>query len=127
MSGNALKMADAPAPAAGMAGEAFYRRYGLRSRSASANDQTPVPEPQVRLAQYSQQSQFIGGKTFFQNDQQWVDSAVQKSANAKHVQLQFGSAEYFDFATNHPQAAAWLALGRNVQFVLDNTIYEIHE
>lgn len=26
-----------------------------------------------------------------------------------------------------PKVAQWLALGRNVQFVLDNTIYEIFE
>ena len=28
---------------------------------------------------------------------------------------------------DRPKAAQWLALGQNVQFVLNNTIYEIHE
>jgi hypothetical protein len=54
-----------------------------------------------------------------------VDAQVQKSADTKHVQLAFNSAAYFDFATNHPDARPWLALGQNVQFVLDGTVYEI--
>ena len=35
--------------------------------------------------------------------------------------------EYFDLVKKNPQAASWLALGRNVQFVLGETIYEIYE
>ncbi len=72
-----------------------------------------------------QQSRFVGGRSFFQNGDQWVDSQVQKSAEAKHVKLAFNSAAYFDFAANHPDARPWLALGQNVQFVLDGTVYEI--
>ena len=57
----------------------------------------------------------------------WVDSTVQSLPNAKRVSLEFGSQEYFDFAAKYPQTTPWLALGRKVQFVLDNTIYEVHE
>jgi hypothetical protein len=84
-------------------------------------------DTKARLVQYSQQSQFVAGKTFFQNGDQWLDSAVQKSMNAKRVRIQFGSADYFDFLAKHPKAQAWLALGQKVQFVMDATIYEIHE
>ena len=77
--------------------------------------------------QYSQQAQFVAGKSFFQNDQQWIDSAVQKHPNAKRVRIQFGSAEYFDLVAKKPKALPWLALGQNVQFVLDNTVYDIYE
>ena len=43
------------------------------------------------------------------------------------AQIQFNSAEYFTFAAKHPKALPWLALGQNVQFVLDDTLYEIYE
>ncbi len=82
---------------------------------------------QTRLARYSQQSQHVAGKTFFQNDKQWVDSAIQKAPDAKHVRLKFGSSEYFNFLATHRQASAWLALGQNVQVLLDGTIYEIFD
>jgi hypothetical protein len=49
------------------------------------------------------------------------------SPNAKRVRIQFVSKDYFDFLARYPQASPWLALGQNLQFVLDNTIYEIFE
>jgi len=76
---------------------------------------------------YAQQSKFINGRTFFQNGSQWVDSEVQNAANAKPVRVQFGSKEYFDLQKKHPHTQAWLAAGRNVQFVLAGTVYEIYE
>ena len=90
----------------------------------------PAQQPQPalqRAVQYSQQTQFVGGKNFFLNENQWIDSAVQKNPNAKRVRLQFGSPEYFTFSAKHAQAAPWLALGQNVQFVLEGTIYEVYE
>ena len=69
----------------------------------------------------------MAGKSFFQNNQQWIDSAIQKQPNAKRVRIQFGSAEYFDLVAKQPKALPWLALGQNVQFVLDNTVYDIYE
>ena len=123
----ALKSADTAAVGASQSGAAFMRRYGL-----TASPQPPTAAPaqdttQTRVARYSQQSQYVAGKTFFQNDKQWIDSAVQKNSSAKHVRLLFGSDDYFAFLARHPQAAPWLALGQNLQLVLDNTIYEIYE
>ena len=99
---------------------------GARPATAPGAAQPP-PSQEERLAQYTEMTQFVAGKNFFQNGDQWLDADIQKSPNAKKVRLQFGSTEYFDFMTKHPKAAAWLALGQNVQFVLDNTIYEIYE
>ena len=84
-------------------------------------------EGKLRLAKYAQQSQFAGGKNFFFNENQWMDSAIQKHPNAKRVKIQFGTAEYFSLLAKNPAAQPWLALGQNVQFVLGDTIYEIHE
>jgi hypothetical protein len=43
------------------------------------------------------------------------------------VRVQFNSAEYFDLIAKRPEVRPWLALGQNVQFVLENSIYEIYE
>ena len=72
------------------------------------------------------QSRYAGGKTFFQNGGKWIDSDVQKQQpNVKRVRLQFGSQEYFDLLARHAEAKSWLAQGRNVEFALGDTIYEV--
>ena len=73
---------------------------------------SPVEQSQERLVQYSQQAQFVAGKSFFQNGQQWNDSAVQKQPNAKRVRIQFGSAEYFDLIAKQPKALPGWRWGR---------------
>ena len=88
---------------------------------------SPVARAREQLIEYSQQSQFVSGKNFFQNGELWLDSDVQNNANVKHVRLQFNSTEYFDFLAKNAQAVPWLALGSNVQFVLDGVVYEIHD
>ena len=125
--GSALKDAVASAPAgAGGALEA-RKALGLPSGSAIGAEETPTTRSRERLVQYSQQSQFVAGKSFFQNDKQWMDSTLQKHPNAKQVRIQFGSAEYFDLAAKNSRALPWLALGQNVKFVMDDTVYDIYE
>jgi hypothetical protein len=80
-----------------------------------------------RLDDYVQNSRFVAGKNFFQNGAQWVDADAQKLANAKAVQLKFGSPEYFAFYAKNTAARPWLALGRQVQFVHAGTLYEVVE
>jgi Ca-activated chloride channel family protein len=126
LSGLALKSANAVAPATAGADAAFARRYGLTRGLGSATVTTPLPD-QARVVQYSQQSQFVAGKNFFQNGNQWLDSAIQKMPDAKRVRIQFGSQDYFDLLAKQPQTAPWLALGQNVQFVWNGTVYEIYE
>ena len=77
--------------------------------------------------QLGDQTRFVGGKTFLLNASQWVDTDAQKYPNARKVKVSFGSPEYFELLKKHPQALAWLALGRSVQFVLDGALYEISE
>jgi Ca-activated chloride channel family protein len=84
-------------------------------------------EPVARVQQYSQQSRFVGGKNFFGQDQQWVDSEAQKMATKERIRIQFNSKEYFDLAAKRPEALPWLALGRNVLFVLRGDLYEVFE
>ena len=77
--------------------------------------------------QLGQPSQFVGGRNFYLNDGRWVDSRVQQFPAAERVKLQFGTEEYFKFAAANAEARRWLAQGSNVEFVLNNTIYEVHE
>jgi ABC-type nitrate/sulfonate/bicarbonate transport system ATPase subunit len=65
--------------------------------------------------------------SFFQNDKQWIDSDIQKSPKATRVRIQFGSTEYFELIAQNSKALPWLALGQNVQFVLNDTLYDIYE
>jgi len=131
--GLALRSAAAPGIAAADSTAAFARRYGMAGAAARpAPSATPAAPPAPtgaeRVVQYAQQARFVAGKSFFQNAGGWIDAEVQKApTTAKHLRLALGSADYFDFVNRHPKAAAWLALGQNVQFVLDKTVYEIYE
>ena len=93
------------------------------SLPSGATDVTVVD----RVSQYTQQQRCVGGRTFFQNGRQWTDAQVQQQSQARKVRVAFGSAEYFDLLKKQPQARAWLALGQNVQFLLNGTIYEIFD
>ena len=127
LSSMALKSANAPAAATVGAEAAFARRYGLSAAGAAAGPPQAAPPVENRGIAYSQQSQFVAGKNFFRNGNQWVDTAVQKASDAKHLRIQFGSQEYFDLIANHPQVTPWLSLGQAVQFVWEGLAYEIYE
>ncbi len=90
----------------------------------------PVAKPVSNTAptDYTQQNRYAGGRAFYQNGAVWTDSLVQKqSVQARRVQLQFASPEYFELMQRHPEVKPWLALGNRVQFVLADTIYEVTE
>ena len=126
-SGSFYRMADAVGPAKAKGALESRRALGLPATSGPTPSASPANQSRERLVQYSQQAQFVAGKSFFQNGPQWTDSAVQKQPSAKRVRIQFGSEEYFDLVAKQPKALPWLALGQNVQFVLDNTVYDIYE
>jgi len=143
--GLALQHAEAPAPAAtASAGEAlrslssssvtsgqpdarFRARYGVGPTTPNSVYNGGMADTKSRLVEYSQQSKFVSGKTFFLNQSQWIDSAVQSAAKAKHVRVQLGTPEYFELAAKGPNVTAWLALGSNIQFLLGDTVYEVYE
>ena len=139
----ALKAATAPVLAQQQANQSVARSYSgaapaatpalpslanpvLRGSATTALGQSNASAA-TRVSQYAQQNRFVGGKTFFQNGDQWIDGAAQQLADAKKVQLKFGSQEYFDLLTLHPAARQWLALGKSVQFVVGGVLYEVTE
>jgi len=105
----------------------MYRRAAVpanaRGRVQSAGS-TDVAE---QLVASTQQTKFVGGRTFFFSGDQWIDSQVQKTDPNKKVRIQFGSKEYFDLLTRNPKVALWFALGQKVQFVLGPVVYEVTE
>jgi hypothetical protein len=69
----------------------------------------------------------IQGRAIYNVGKFWVDSRVQQQKNQQINRIQFASAKFFDLLKNKPLSAQFLALGKNIRFVLDNTIYEIYE
>src|SRR5262249_17597830 len=77
-----LKSAEAAAPAASSGSKLFLRRYGLVGGTAAGVPAQSVDPEKSRLVEYAQQTQFVGGKNFFQNGDQWIDSTIQKFPKA---------------------------------------------
>jgi Ca-activated chloride channel family protein len=115
----ALQAAPQAAPVQQPGSVASTRRPGVIASKKVIAEET--------ARQYAAQSRFAGGKTFFQNEAQWVDADAQNFEKAKRVRVQFGSPEYFELQKKHPKAQAWLAVANNLQFVLAGTVYEIYE
>ena len=101
----------------------------VRGQSGGAGRLFFAPTKSDSTRSVSQPMEFAAGKNFTQNAQFWVDSDVQAAevAKAKRSRIAFNSDAYFNLLAMEPKVSQWLALGRNVQFVLNNTIYEIYE
>jgi Ca-activated chloride channel family protein len=79
-------------------------------------------------ANLTDQVRTVKGKTFYQNGSQWTDILVQKAKGAQQKRrIQFGSSGYFDLLKKTPEAGYFLALGKNVTFVLKTEVIEIYE
>lgn len=79
----------------------------------------------VGQAVAGQEIRFAGGRTFYRNGEQWIDSAVQSRPAGKRVRVPFGSPAYFDLLSSDPRAGQWLALGRDVLILIGDTVYEV--
>jgi Ca-activated chloride channel family protein len=97
--------------------------YAFRAEAAVPSG-SPAP---VRQLVSSQAARFVNGRTFWQNGSAWVDAGVQSQKGVRARQVKFGSKEYDALLGKHPEAAAWLALGRNVQVVLGGEVVEVVE
>ena len=92
--------------------------------------QTGSAAPMARTIEQSLQAQpmrHIRGRTFYWNDDRWIDAGIQGHADAKTVQVKFDSNEYFALLAKHPEAAPWLSIGTRLRLWLDETVYDIGE
>jgi Ca-activated chloride channel homolog len=90
----------------------------------------PAEKSGYRAAQarnYAAQVQVVNGRAFYQNGSTWMDSTAQGKKSLRQVNVKFGSAEYFEVLKRNPGAAAWLALGSNVDVVVDGTLVSVRE
>lgn len=131
-----LALRSANAPASAIANGNVEAQRGLAPAPATGAGFGSVGQPSVsaavapsasRVALQTQQGQFVGGRTFYQNGEQWIDSQIQSLKDPRRLRLQVGSKEYFDLLRREPQVRAWLALGTQVQFALNGTVYEVYE
>jgi len=101
------------------------RRGPLRARLVAAAwaDQKRSAKPSNTRNKRSSSA----GRSFYQNGNQWIDATIQKLKDPKRVRVQLNSKEYFDLVAKKSEARPWLALGQNVQFVLNGTVYEIYD
>jgi Ca-activated chloride channel family protein len=111
-------LASKPAPASTLAAPSVSTSPSSPVGGSRVKESSDASGPQVR---------FVGGRSFYFNGKQWVDVRIQKMPQAKPVRLQFNSREYFDFVQKNPLATPWLSLGRNLQIVVQETVYEIYE
>jgi len=75
----------------------------------------------------SQQVRNVQGRAVYNAGGFWVDSLVQAKQKARTAKIKFGGKEYFELLQKKPAASQFFALGKNVRFVMDETVYEIHE
>jgi hypothetical protein len=66
----------------------------------------------------------------YQNSNNWIDANIALNAaennNLKTNRVKFNSQEYFKLIQKEG-ANDFLALGRNVRFMMDNEIFEVYE
>lgn len=128
-----LKMADrAAAPAAegffesdafgavpGAGGPRFGGGVGGVGRPAGGQAGEAVAAEPPRQKLFS-----VGGKTFYRQDDRWVDSAVQEADEKKAQQVDRYSSEYFALADKYgDRVAKYLAIDAPVVFQIDDETF----
>ncbi len=96
---------------------------GLAKRPAAANANQGYRASQT--LNYAQQVRVVAGRAFYQNGSVWTDSTAQQQKGLRQKRVAFGSAEYFALAERSPQAAQWLALGNEVDIVMDGYLVNV--
>jgi len=69
----------------------------------------------------------INGKALYNTGEYWVDAEIQYKNINKIKKIKFASKEYFELIKNQPETAQYLSLGKNIRFIQDSIIIEIHE
>ena len=80
-------------------------------------------------ARINTSSRNVAGRAVYNVNSNWIDSKVQSMRNQQNVRrVQFASAAWFDLLHKEPNAAQFLALGKNVRFALNESeIVEVYE
>jgi Ca-activated chloride channel family protein len=70
----------------------------------------------------------IQGRAMYNNNNEWLDAniSLNQDKNIKTNRVKFNSEAYYKLMENQ-EAIAFLALGKNVRFMMNNEVYEVHE
>ena len=117
----------AEAPAAGAVSAKSAAPLYADKRDRNEGTRGIAGEIARRTTDVEQAARVVNGKSFTQNGNQWNDTALQATQNAKRNRVQFASKEYFELLNDKPDSAQWLALGNSVTFALGSEVYEIYE
>jgi Ca-activated chloride channel homolog len=69
----------------------------------------------------------IQGRAFYRNGNNWVDSNIQSIKKGNVEKIKFATTKYFELLSKNPDISIYLSLGKNINFVHNNKIYEIYE
>ncbi|MCP4694564.1 MAG: VWA domain-containing protein [Desulfobacterales bacterium] len=72
-----------------------------------------------------QLTRFIRGRTFYWNNEEWVDALAADTPDDAFIHIEFGSDQYFELLKAHPDAHAWLAVGNRVKLKIGEKFYEV--
>jgi Ca-activated chloride channel family protein len=67
----------------------------------------------------------VGGRTFYSSGGIWIDAAVQGLSHLPVMRVAFASEKYFELLRSEPAVKIFLALGRNIKFVLRQQVIQI--
>jgi Ca-activated chloride channel family protein len=98
-----------------------------KAQTGQGTSRMYVTDSKGNTANIAEQVKNVQGRAFYNAENVWVDSSLQSSAKGNTRRIRFGSNDYFTLIEEEPESAYFLALGKNVRFVLNKTMYEIYE
>jgi hypothetical protein len=100
------------------------QQNAMKANKSLAIDDKDEAEEQV-LVRNTATNQFVGGKNFYRQANNWVDADFKPEAKLPEVNVKFASEEYFALANREKGIAQYLAIGEEVVFVWRNRVYRI--
>lgn len=97
------------------------------SQTKQGNERLNYKNSDGTTQNLSQQVKNVLGRAVYQSGKFWVDSDLQVKNPQQRKRIQFNSDEYFNLMKKAPETSQFLALGKNVRFNHNNTLYEIFE
>lgn len=86
-----------------------------------------VKDKMGRKINLTQQVKNVQGRAFYNANNLWIDSKIQSKKYKSEIKIKFASKKYFNLLRRNPEVSSYMALGKNVKFILNNNYYEIYE
>ena len=96
----------------------------LRSSNAASRPGSGMKSPGPGWT--SQRVRVVGERAFYLQEGVWTDSAYQPGEFPVET-IPLGSERYLQLLSDHPEWGSYLALGREVKFVVDDQVYHVQD